>query len=251
VSQRRELSTNSGVLKVQLRPPLPLQDFRLPDAAPSSCGCLRSLPAPEPSLAPSRQLAPSPAALGSGTEVTPCASASNAAGARDDVRDGAGTSLVWLRSGFCDPAAAWRCGDHRRHHPGAEHGAQLDTVNEPRPIVGDPSLDPELRARVDEASEVVPAVLAAVQRIRVDTDSEVDLYAISLYGTIIELFSGRSRSLVGASRPESRSSCVPNTRRSSISITWCRTRAITAGSNTPTSSRISRSCGAVRCATHF
>jgi len=55
-------------------------------------------------------------------------------------------------------------------------------------IAGDPNLDPKLRARVDAASDVVPVVLEAAQRLR-HTDNVSQIYALALHGTIIELFS--------------------------------------------------------------
>lgn len=59
---------------------------------------------------------------------------------------------------------------------------------QPPLIAGDPNLDPKLRARVDAASEILPAVLEAAKRLR-HTDTESQLYALALYGTITELFS--------------------------------------------------------------
>lgn len=55
-------------------------------------------------------------------------------------------------------------------------------------IAGDPSLDPNLRARVEAASAVVPVVLDDAKRLRHD-DSVAQLQALALHGTIIELFS--------------------------------------------------------------
>jgi hypothetical protein len=50
---------------------------------------------------------------------------------------------------------------------------------------------PELRARAETLSAVVPAVLAAAGRLpQPDPDSMPELYALALHGTIIHLFSG-------------------------------------------------------------
>jgi hypothetical protein len=56
------------------------------------------------------------------------------------------------------------------------------------PVIGDPNLDPELRARADAAANVVPVVLDAATALRHD-ESEAQIYALGLYGTIIEQFS--------------------------------------------------------------
>lgn len=55
-------------------------------------------------------------------------------------------------------------------------------------IVGDPNLDPELRARADEASAVVPQVLAAAANLRHD-DVLAQHLALALHCSVIELFS--------------------------------------------------------------
>jgi len=55
-------------------------------------------------------------------------------------------------------------------------------------MVGDPNLDPGLRARVDAASAAVPVVLEAAVQLRHD-GSLAEMHAIALHGTIIELFS--------------------------------------------------------------
>lgn len=55
-------------------------------------------------------------------------------------------------------------------------------------VIGDPDLDPGLRARVDAASAAVPVVLGAAGRLRHD-DSVAQLHALALHGTIIEQFS--------------------------------------------------------------
>ena len=57
-----------------------------------------------------------------------------------------------------------------------------------RVIVGDPNLDPELRARAEAASAVVPVLLDAAATLRHD-DSMAQLYALGLYGSMIEEFS--------------------------------------------------------------
>ncbi len=58
------------------------------------------------------------------------------------------------------------------------------------PIVGDPNLDPELRARAEAASDVVPVVLAAATRLpQPREDSMAQVYALGLYGSVIEQFS--------------------------------------------------------------
>ena len=59
-----------------------------------------------------------------------------------------------------------------------------------RPIVGDPNLDPELRLRADAASDVVPVVLNAAARLpQPREDSMAQVYALGLYGSMIEQFS--------------------------------------------------------------
>lgn len=55
-------------------------------------------------------------------------------------------------------------------------------------MVGDPNLDPELRAYADSVSTAVPAVLAAAEQLRHD-DSLAQHLALALHCTIIELFS--------------------------------------------------------------
>jgi len=55
--------------------------------------------------------------------------------------------------------------------------------------LGDPNLDPDLRARIAAASEVVPTVLSAAARLRHDPDSMPQTYALGLYGSMIEQFS--------------------------------------------------------------
>jgi Family of unknown function (DUF5677) len=57
-----------------------------------------------------------------------------------------------------------------------------------RVIVGDPNLDPGLRARADSASDVVRVVLAAAERLR-HNDSLSQIHALALHATIIEQFS--------------------------------------------------------------
>jgi hypothetical protein len=58
------------------------------------------------------------------------------------------------------------------------------------PFVGDPNLDPELRARAESASDVVPVVLAAAARLpQPREDSMAQVYALGLYGSVIEQFS--------------------------------------------------------------
>lgn len=51
-----------------------------------------------------------------------------------------------------------------------------------------PDLDPELHAHVEAASEAVPIVLEAAAQIRHD-DSDAQIHALALHGTITELFS--------------------------------------------------------------
>jgi len=62
-----------------------------------------------------------------------------------------------------------------------------ENMNEPCALVGDPNLDPELRARAETASAAVPVVLDAARHLRHDTLAQ--MHAIALHGTIIELFS--------------------------------------------------------------
>jgi hypothetical protein len=63
-----------------------------------------------------------------------------------------------------------------------------DNLSQARVFTGDPNLDPELRARAETASAVVPVVLDAAKRLRHD-DSMRQIYALALHGTIIEEFS--------------------------------------------------------------
>jgi hypothetical protein len=57
-------------------------------------------------------------------------------------------------------------------------------------MVGDPNLNPELRARAEAASNVVPVVLTAATRLpQPKEDSPAQIYALGLYGSIIEQFS--------------------------------------------------------------
>jgi hypothetical protein len=51
-----------------------------------------------------------------------------------------------------------------------------------------PALDPELQARVTAASDAVPVVLDASAQIRHD-ESDAQIHALALHGTITELFS--------------------------------------------------------------
>lgn len=56
--------------------------------------------------------------------------------------------------------------------------------------VGDPDLDPELRTRAEAASAVVPVVLDAAARLpQPREESMPQIYALGLYGSIIEQFS--------------------------------------------------------------
>jgi hypothetical protein len=55
-------------------------------------------------------------------------------------------------------------------------------------VIGDPNLDPELRARAEEASALVPQVLAAAAKLTHD-DSLLQIHALALHATIIEQFS--------------------------------------------------------------
>jgi Family of unknown function (DUF5677) len=57
-----------------------------------------------------------------------------------------------------------------------------------RPIVGDPNLDRELRARAEALSDVVPVVLDAASRLR-HQENLAQYLAIALHCTNIELFS--------------------------------------------------------------
>jgi hypothetical protein len=59
---------------------------------------------------------------------------------------------------------------------------------QPPLIAGDPNLDPKVRARVDYAAGVLPEVLEAAKQLR-HTDTESQLYALALYGSITELYS--------------------------------------------------------------
>jgi uncharacterized protein DUF5677 len=61
-------------------------------------------------------------------------------------------------------------------------------VSETRPVVGDPNLDPKLRACAESVSDAVVVVLEAAKRLRHD-DSLAQLQALALHGTIIELLS--------------------------------------------------------------
>ena len=56
-------------------------------------------------------------------------------------------------------------------------------------IVGDPNLDPELRARAEAASDVVPVLLGAAARLPQPGNSMARVYALGLYGSMIEQFS--------------------------------------------------------------
>jgi hypothetical protein len=56
-----------------------------------------------------------------------------------------------------------------------------DNMNEPRAVVGDPNLDPELRARAETASAAVPVVLDAARQLRHD-DTLAQMHAIALHG---------------------------------------------------------------------
>lgn len=62
-----------------------------------------------------------------------------------------------------------------------------ENMNEPRALVGDPNLDPVLRARAEAASAAVLVVIDAARQLRHDTLAQ--MHAIALHGTIIELFS--------------------------------------------------------------
>ncbi len=63
-------------------------------------------------------------------------------------------------------------------------------MSEARVIVGDPNLDPELRARAEAASAVVPVVLAAAGRLPGPREESMpQIYALGLYGSMIEQFS--------------------------------------------------------------
>lgn len=58
------------------------------------------------------------------------------------------------------------------------------------PTMGDPNLNPDLRARAEAASDVVPVVLAAAARLpQPREDSMAQIYALGLYGSMIEQFS--------------------------------------------------------------
>jgi hypothetical protein len=57
-----------------------------------------------------------------------------------------------------------------------------------RPVVGDPNLDRELRARTEALSDVVPVVLEAASRLR-HQENLAQYLAIALHCTNIELFS--------------------------------------------------------------
>ena len=57
-------------------------------------------------------------------------------------------------------------------------------------MVGDPNLDSELRARAEAVSDVVPLVLAAAARLpQPHEESMAQLYALGLYGTMVEQLS--------------------------------------------------------------
>jgi hypothetical protein len=59
-----------------------------------------------------------------------------------------------------------------------------------RPTMGDPNLNLDLRARAEAASDVVPVVLAAAARLpQPREDSMAQIYALGLYGSMIEQFS--------------------------------------------------------------
>jgi uncharacterized protein DUF5677 len=65
-----------------------------------------------------------------------------------------------------------------------------DNMDESRAVVGDPNLDLELRARAETASAAVPVVLDAAARLpQPREDSVPQIYALGLYGSIIEQFS--------------------------------------------------------------
>jgi hypothetical protein len=65
-----------------------------------------------------------------------------------------------------------------------------DNVSEPRAIVGDPNLDAGLRARADAVAAVVPVILDAAARLpQPHEDSVAQIYALGLYGSMIEQFS--------------------------------------------------------------
>lgn len=65
-----------------------------------------------------------------------------------------------------------------------------NNVSEPRAMVGDPTLDSELRACADAASTVVPVVPNAASRLpQPPKDSMAQIYALGLYGSMIEQFS--------------------------------------------------------------
>jgi hypothetical protein len=52
----------------------------------------------------------------------------------------------------------------------------------------DPNLAPELRATVEYCSKAVPVVLDAAAKLRHD-ESDAQVIALAIYGTVIELFS--------------------------------------------------------------
>lgn len=59
-----------------------------------------------------------------------------------------------------------------------------------RPLVGDPNLDPELRACIEQANAALHVVADAAGRLpQPQEDSERQILALGLYGTIIEHYS--------------------------------------------------------------
>lgn len=63
-------------------------------------------------------------------------------------------------------------------------------MSESHTIVGDPNLDPGLRARADAAAAVVPVVLNAAARLpQPHEESMAQIYALGLYGSMIEQIS--------------------------------------------------------------
>src|ERR1700677_5145679 len=55
-------------------------------------------------------------------------------------------------------------------------------------MIGAPDLDPALQARVTAASDAVPVVVEAAAQLRHD-ESDPQIHALTLHGTITELFS--------------------------------------------------------------
>jgi hypothetical protein len=65
-----------------------------------------------------------------------------------------------------------------------------DQMSEARPIVGDPDLDPELRACIEQANAAMHVVADAAGRLpQPQEESERQILALGLYGTIIEHYS--------------------------------------------------------------